>query len=338
MRQQVLVQVLVLVSVATSAIALPGPNSTAITRPKEYDTTTCGGEIVGNGTYFQNRNYPSGDTIGGDCTVKIRIMERFICQLRLDFNDFELSQPTKEGKCNDAFFKIYKTQDKVPILCGTNKGQHVYVSVDPNVDPEIMIDMKAGTTAANSKWSIRVSQIACTSRYRAPAGCLQYHTETSAMIKSFNYKKPTVAEIKSQTTNVHLQNLNYAICIAPRAGFCTTEFTPVDSMGYIMAGDAAANPAYVGAMGGFDYGCFEPGKVRMDYIVIPGATFLLRDSAGGTLTGSADRYCGLTFPTVTSRSPNVQLLVVTDGREATSVPKDTSNAGFHLTYRMTSCA
>lgn len=61
-------------------------------------------------------------------------------------------------------------------------------------------------------WSLRVTQIECTEKgalarhndLRAPAGCLQYFTEPTGVIQSFN--------LNSQN-GPYLGNMNYAICI-----------------------------------------------------------------------------------------------------------------------------
>jgi len=296
-----------------------------------YFTKSCDSTISINETSFINNNYPNIDTATSNCKTTVKLLNRNICQLRLDFDEFVLNQPTTEGLCTDAFLRVSKSLDdrKIPLICGSNNGQHIYVDVDPSVDPEIQID----TAAPGSRWNIRVSQIECTSKQRAPAGCLQYYTSTNAVIRSFNFQSHTREAINAGPVSVHLQNLNYAICIKPQAGYCNTVFTPVDETSFIMSEDAqGADNADIGLEAGLAPEPFDSNNPCLDYLVIPGASY---EAFGGG--DFRDRYCRTTFPTVTTTTPSPTVYVMTNGYETEATNPDTNNVGFQLNYRMNPC-
>lgn len=47
-----------------------------------------------------------------------------ICQLRLDFLEFSLSQPNASGVCDNDFLLIAGAARTYPRICGENAGQH----------------------------------------------------------------------------------------------------------------------------------------------------------------------------------------------------------------------
>jgi len=299
-----------------------------------YFTKTCDGTVSINETSFINTNYPNKDSSKSNCKVNVKLLNRNICQLRLDFDKFELNQPTTEGLCTDAFLRVSKTLDdrKIPLICGLNNAQHVYVDVDPKINPEIQVD----TSKSGSRWNIRISQIECTSKQRAPSGCLQYYRDTNAIIKSFNFQSHKVPEIKAGDVSVHLQNLNYAICIKPQSGYCNTVFQPVDETSFIMTGDAKGDENDdIGKESGLTPEPFDSKNPCKDYLVIPGASYTTSSSSSSG--GERDRYCRLTFPKVTSTAASPIIHVHTDLKEADTENKDTNNVGFQIKYRMNPC-
>ena len=46
-----------------------------------------------------------------------------ICQIRLDFVHFTISQPNSETACNVDTFQVIGVSNKVPVICGDNHGQ-----------------------------------------------------------------------------------------------------------------------------------------------------------------------------------------------------------------------
>jgi len=86
---------------------------------------TCQGTIYGNNTYFVNQDYPSSYTSAGQCAVTIHRLTPNICQLRLDFETFSISQPDiSEHRCVSDSFVVTGTTSPVPVICGDNTGQH----------------------------------------------------------------------------------------------------------------------------------------------------------------------------------------------------------------------
>ena len=65
-------------------------------------------------------------------------------------------------------------------------------------------------------WDIKVTQIPCNAAYRAPEGCLQYHTGKEGRFTSFNYQG------EQSTKRMHLASQNQRICIRQEEG------TPLD--------------------------------------------------------------------------------------------------------------
>ncbi|KAF2344881.1 CUB domain [Trinorchestia longiramus] len=138
---------------------------------------TCGETSSGNGTSFINPSYPSTDTTLSNCQLIVDLLSDNICQLRLDFETFELEQPNVNGECKTDFMKITGSanDNSIPTLCGTNTGKHnanfnvifkVYVDLDPTGgNPKINIDTGA-TSSVTREWKINVDQIACDSQYR----------------------------------------------------------------------------------------------------------------------------------------------------------------------------
>ncbi|KAF2364907.1 CUB domain [Trinorchestia longiramus] len=212
-----------------------------------YFTRTCGGTTYGNGTAFVNPSYPSTDTTLSNCQLIVDLLSDNICQLRLDFETFELEQPNTEGECETDFMKITGSanDNSIPTLCGTNTGKHMYVDLDPTGgNPKINIDTGA-TSSVTREWKINVDQIACDSQYRAPEGCTQYYMDSSGVVESFNYVQPTDAEMTSFTANIHLNNLRYGVCVASRSDYCSITWSKNDNSGtnpytFIMSGAGGA--------------------------------------------------------------------------------------------------
>lgn len=76
--------------------------------------------------YFKNPSYPSADTDERFCDLTIEVNDPNVCQLRLDFLDFQLDPPT-QGACRDDYMEISATGIPplaIPRLCGLNRNQH----------------------------------------------------------------------------------------------------------------------------------------------------------------------------------------------------------------------
>ena len=77
---------------------------------------------------------PANQQVPQTCTYTIHALSLMICQIRLDFTTFSLSQPTINSMagtvypiCNDGYLQVGNIT-----LCGENSGQHSEFS-DRNV-------------------------------------------------------------------------------------------------------------------------------------------------------------------------------------------------------------
>jgi len=288
---------------------------------------TCGESTNYNNTYFVNPGYTGTDTGTGACTLTVNRVNSNICQLRLDFIDFNIEQPDVDGNCNTDFLTV--SDSTVPMICGSNTGQHMYVDVDPAGGPvRVTVDRSAASTA-DRQWNIKVRQIPCDSSYRAPTGCLQYYTETSGTVSSFNFDSagPTTTPGTRQ-----ISNTDYGVCVEMADGYCGIIWernTTGGDNGFTMTGNAQAAPDLIGTPEAGDVGA----ACTTDYVLIPNGV----DDTGV----QNDRYCGLGFPnSVTSTSKPFMLYVMTDGQELVTPPgvSDINNSGFSLNYRqITNC-
>lgn len=73
--------------------------------------------------FFLNKQYPNADYEMGSCTLTI-LHTPSICQLRLDLQEFELSEPNSQGLCDSDFFKVDGFHVHAPTICGRNTLQH----------------------------------------------------------------------------------------------------------------------------------------------------------------------------------------------------------------------
>ncbi|XP_076352384.1 uncharacterized protein LOC143247730 isoform X2 [Tachypleus tridentatus] len=180
---------------------------------------TCDGNSFNNGTYFQNPNYPGGYNEARTCQAFIRKVHFNVCQFRLDFISFDISQPTN-GVCNsDRLVISGQSQNSVvPPICGLNTGQHLYIEVAGTEGP---IQLNVITQGSRTRsFDIRITQIGCQSRDRAPPNCLQYYTGVQGEFRSFNH----VSDVAINDQG-YFNNLDYTICFRKEVGFCTMTYS-----------------------------------------------------------------------------------------------------------------
>ncbi|XP_050540075.1 uncharacterized protein LOC126904832 [Daktulosphaira vitifoliae] len=232
---------------------------------------SCGGYSGSSTIYFQNP-----ETFQQSCTYKVNIKKN-VCQLRIDFERFSLSQPTTSNnstayQCDTDQFTLISSDNtklNIPILCGENSGQHVYVPLESKtildsstinniniynrVKSQITLKFQLtardeDSTDSEPTWKLKISQIECqpnsmnwwkikdmarqvwdwededdkditTPKYAlAPEGCLQYFTEKTGTIESFNYNKGL---------GHYTGGLNYAICFKRASDTCGIRLKPV---------------------------------------------------------------------------------------------------------------
>ncbi|XP_068234971.1 uncharacterized protein [Palaemon carinicauda] len=175
---------------------------------------TCDDTITVNGTYFSNPAYPSTYATPGMCSITI-VPPPGTCQILIHFDSFNLMGPT-EGECgNDTFVVLGANPGSIiPVLCGHNSGQHMYLDVD-NTNGPIQLVVTNSATSYGRQWKAGITFIGETDPCKAPPRCLQYHKETAGSIMSFNYGTPPMM----------LTNQMYSICFAYIPGFCDIGFS-----------------------------------------------------------------------------------------------------------------
>jgi len=135
-------------------------------------------------------------------------------QIKLEFVDFELEGP-EEGDCSNDTFTVVGANPgtDIPVLCGNNDGQHMYINIDNSDGPYKLIVTTAGNEEVDQSWTIKAIYL---SSAEAPQFCLQYHSEVSGEIMSFNH---------GDEDPVALNNHLYSICFGYVSGYCDTAIT-----------------------------------------------------------------------------------------------------------------
>jgi len=185
-----------------------------------FEKSCGGGTIAENCTYFTS----SSLTTGSSCSLTVCKCSSDVCQLRLDYETFVLSNPvtattitigptgaaaagqgTRQGNCDtDSFGVTVPGGKSPPIICGTNTGQHMYIPASDTGCNTLNANIGTASTAGTSAFTIKVTQIECGSKRLAPSGCLQYFTQDADEIQTFNY---------NNAGGVHLANQDYSICV-----------------------------------------------------------------------------------------------------------------------------
>jgi len=76
--------------------------------------------------HFKNPSYPGTDNEQNYCDLTIEVKDSNVCQIRLDFLDFQLDPPTN-GECIGDKLTITASGIStlsIPKLCGLNRNQH----------------------------------------------------------------------------------------------------------------------------------------------------------------------------------------------------------------------
>jgi len=180
------------------------------------DVSTCSSTIDKNNTYIQNPGFPSSYTPSstGTCVYTIKKCSDDICQLRFDFQTFTglTSETDTTPACTDSFAVAGQTGNNPPSICGTNTGQHMYAEIGEASGDTATVTFTWGDTSAK-QYNIFVQQIPCDAEYRAPVDCVQYFTDTSGTIQSYNWQG-----------GVLNQGLDYRICIRDAKGYCSVSY------------------------------------------------------------------------------------------------------------------
>ncbi|XP_014271835.2 uncharacterized protein [Halyomorpha halys] len=255
-----------------------------------------------------------GQSSQGACTLGIQKME---CarQIRLDFFSLDLEGPL-DGTCmiDRLLISGQNSNDIVPILCGSNSGQHMNLDID-EVEGPIMLSV---ISPSKRNFKMKVTQLCDGDPLLAPKGCLQYYTDPFGEIKSFNYQDQS-------TESAYLNNLNYAMCIKKNPGMCTVEYSNTRPTGEEYTFDInnvdldGELTVPEGEAGVEVFNCPE------DYLAIAGL-----------------RLCGQKFNDATTNADFTQNAPVTDKSNGPFIMSFVSSStntgrGFHLQYQQKPC-
>ncbi|XP_025075050.1 uncharacterized protein LOC105430978 isoform X2 [Pogonomyrmex barbatus] len=306
-------------------------------------TVSCGGMTADNNTHFVNPNYPSTFDGMNSCQLTLVKSHPDVCQYRLDFVQFNIRGPeTMNNVCTYDQF-IVSGGNPVPTICGNNDGNHMYIDTGVGQTNPVTLTFVTNGNSFPRSWKVRISQIRCSTIYRAEEGCLQYFTGVSGQIKSFNY---------DPTAGLQLSNQDYSICIRMERNFCGIQYMACtdDAQGIIMPTTFGTSGQQIMRSNAFTLtGNTQTTQIvsmtgtscTTDWLSIPCATNL------GRITTSpltcVDRLCGGTFnsepqnfnaSSVISTVKPFRLIFHTDSTEG---PVDVGNRGFCLNYVQQPC-
>jgi len=204
-----------------------------------FDGFMCGDTISLNKSYIRSPNYPSNFIIDqayieqntGEkfvrCKFNVEKSKGDVCSLRLDFESFTLlagaGSTDLNSVCQDEFdvSNLVNGNFRVPIICGYNTGEHIYVDIGNKVNDltgfAAAIEIRFGLLIGERQFSIRVSQHSCSSKNTPPGECLQYFTGSTGRLTTFNFN--------NNFNSAHLHSQDYAICIRREVGNCCIEYS-----------------------------------------------------------------------------------------------------------------
>lgn len=189
-----------------------------------FKVNTCPGTVSQNGSFVENPGFPDAQAEAVTCVVEVTRMQDDICQIRLDFTQTLLDAPVPAtGVCAADTLVLAPgatnlvAQSTPPNLCGMLTGQHLYMDAGTaNVAATLTFTIGAATT---QKWRVKVSQIECSSRCKAPSGCLQYFTGMRSTVTSFNFDGNSDC-----TPTCNLGPQDYTVCFRKEKGMCGIQF------------------------------------------------------------------------------------------------------------------
>ena len=284
---------------------------------------TCGGSSSVNNTYFS-----SSDSDTSPCTFSVCPAGSDICQIRLGFDSFDISQPSTlypgddnpngRTQCQQAAFTATSDGPSPPTICGTNTGHHMILDIRDSCNTLSF----TWTSSTTREWNIHIMQIPCSAAWKPPQGCLQYFTGTAGYILSYNY-----------AGGVHLALQNYNNCIRTEYGYCSIGYSAVSSTSFqVSLITPTSSPAAIGALGD---------DCTLDYLVIA------EGGASAGATTNYDRFCGAllvttagaTQATILTHKTPFQLGVRFDSTELDEdSPAGTEwSKGFYLYYKQNTC-
>ena len=118
--------------------------------------------------YLQNPNYPQKHDDALVHTIQLVALNEDICQIRLDFLEFEIDGGSVIDKpCDRDMFRVTGSGGMnlgIGDLCGTNTGQHLYIPMQgsrggPANIRIITSDRQSGIFNDDFKWNVKVTQV-----------------------------------------------------------------------------------------------------------------------------------------------------------------------------------
>jgi len=278
-----------------------------------FKTSTCGSTVTENCTYVQNPGYSSSYTTSGSCSFSVTPINSNICQIRLDFDKFVTTISTK-GACTDSFIATGPTNTNgLNTLCGTLTDQHLYLEQGRSTSSSTLAFTLA-TTTTGATFNIKVSQIECSSTFKAPTDCMQYLTGASGFVTSYGWIGSR--QIAGQDTT-H--------CIRRESGYCEIEYwqaqgTSIDS--FIL--DVGTTKSELQALAAADDA----------FINIPGVSVDTNGSFMDGFTGSAlAKTDDVTVETMVGTSITPFIIKHTTSSTVTTA----GNKGFKLQFQQVPC-
>merc|ERR1712156_906867 len=270
--------------------------------------TESGQTVNQNCTYIRNPGFPSayGDTSGVSYTINKCSSD--ICWLRLDFESFtiQVTGTVDGGTCIDSFTVQTNTGQTPPVICGQNTGQHMYVDMGTLASDTATLSFAFAGSSTNRAWEVKVSQIPCSASYAPDGGCLQYHTGLTGRLTSFNF---------IPTTDNHLKDQNYNVCIRQEAGFCCVQYQLCSDPGSFTIGAGAIDPADPA-----NFKAMQDTSCTGDYIDIPCSSCACTQGSQNA-NSLVNKYCGGALNCMNEATANIpicdctapfQVAIVTD--------------------------
>merc|ERR1719491_21145 len=274
-----------------------------------FTLSTCGTTVSQNITYIQNPGYPTAYATTGTCVFSVTPVSSDICQLRLDFDNFDIVETTT-GVCTDSLTIAGPTGRNPMDLRGTLTGLHVYIEQGRASTGTTLTFTTASTSGIT--WKAKVTQIECHSLARADPDCNQWITGLSGTVQSYNW--PSI-QLTAKTSN---------ICIRRESGYCGIQYqaysaTSPDSFILTITAITAVNGVAQSAI-----------TVTHGYLLIPGGPGATDRFSGGVFCDAIALSCGGTAIGVSGAIVREgHTFVLTHGVTATNAA---GSLGFKLSY------
>jgi len=288
----------------------------------------CGASTSTNNTYLTQTE----TTTAAYCSYTVCPASTDICQIRIDFDTFKMvgasTTTGKKGQCADDSLTVSNPSGpNPPMVCGTLTGQHMYVDASTSCHT-IMAMIGSTDTTTSREWSIRVSQIECSSATLPPGGCLQYHTGTTGYINNFGSSSSDL----TTSTTAHQNNQAYSICFRQEEGYCSMEY-------FAEVAGFSISPTAIAAESLYGDSC------SADFLTIPGLQVSPGTATTAFVTAIGDRVCGLGWKYPAGPTGATQTLVTFTKPFSVGVNFDSedetatdSQVGFSILYTQTKCA